>query len=77
MPRSRRNRRVRVVFRGESDVLASAFPELTPEFDDGNTVLVGAVLDQAQLRGIIEGADSLGFDLVSLNPIDPTARADV
>ena len=77
MPRARpHDRRFRVVFRGESDVLVSAFPELMPEFEDGNTALVGAILDQAHLWGILERADSLGFELVSLNPLESDRRRD-
>ena len=64
-------RRYRVVFRGASVVLARAFPDLTPEFVGGNTVLVGTIFDQAQLLGMLERADSLGFELISLNPIKP------
>jgi hypothetical protein len=64
-------RRYRIVFRGESAVLARAFPDLTPEFVGGDTTLVGTIVDQAQLLGMLERADSLGFELVSLNPIKP------
>jgi hypothetical protein len=64
-----RHSRFRVVFRGESDVLAGAFPNLTPEFRDGNTVLTGAILDRAQLQGILGRAESLGFELISVNPV--------
>ena len=53
--------RYRVVFRGESDVLAAAFPDLTSEFQDGNTVLTGTILDPAHLQGMLAQADSLGF----------------
>jgi hypothetical protein len=63
--------RYRIAFRGESDTLAAAFPDLAPSFEGGNTVLTGAILDRAQLQGILARADSLGFELVSVNPIDP------
>jgi hypothetical protein len=36
----------------------------------GNTVLTGAVLDQAHLHGVIERMQELGIELVSLNPLD-------
>ena len=65
-----RERCYRLVFRGEGDVLAGAFPDLTSEIAEGNTALAGAVLDQAQLRGIIDHAESLGLELVSVNPIE-------
>jgi hypothetical protein len=63
--------RYRIVFRGESDALAAAFPGLTPSFEDGNTALTGEILDRAQLQGILVRADSLGFELISVNPVDP------
>ena len=72
MPNARPlHRRYRVVFRGESAVLARAFPDLKSEFVGGNTALVGTIFDQTQLLGILERANSLGFELVSLNPITP------
>jgi hypothetical protein len=63
--------RYRIVFHGESDALAAAFPDLTPSFEGGNTVLTGAIVDRAQMQGILAHADSLGFELVSVNPIEP------
>jgi hypothetical protein len=59
----------RIVFRGESNVLAEAFPDLSLEFEDGNTVLTGPIPDRAQLQGLLAQADALGFELVSVNPI--------
>ena len=68
---SPRHRRYRVVFEGESETLARAFPDLRAEIDEGNTALVGTIRDQAELLGILDRADSLGFSLVSLNPVQP------
>lgn len=70
MPDSRsRGQRYRVVFRGQSEVLAAAFPEFESEYDGDNTALVGTIVDQAQLLGLVDRANSLGFVVVSLNPI--------
>jgi hypothetical protein len=69
-------KRYRIAFRGESDVLTAAFPDLTPSFEGGNTVLTGEILDRAQLQGILVRADSLGFELVSVNPVEPTMPGD-
>ena len=66
-----RHRQYRVVFEGESQTLARAFPDLRAELDEGYTALVGTIRDQAELLGILEQADSLGFTLVSLNPVQP------
>jgi hypothetical protein len=57
------------VFRGESDVLTTVFPDLTATFEEGNTVLTGAIPDRAHLQGLLAQADSIGFELVSVNPI--------
>ena len=62
------------MFHGESEALARAFPDLRAEFGEGNTALVGTIRDQSQLLGMLERADSLGFELVSLNPIDSESR---
>jgi hypothetical protein len=71
MPKTgRRHQGFRVVFRGESETLARAFPDLRAEFADGNTALVGTIRDQSELLGMLERADSLGFALVSLNPTE-------
>jgi hypothetical protein len=64
-------KRYRIAFRGESDALATAFPDLMSSFEGGNTVLTGEIVDRAQLQGILVRADSLGFELVSVNPIEP------
>jgi hypothetical protein len=66
---SRSHSRYRVVFRGESELLGAAFPDLTLEFEDGNTVLSGTIRDRAQLQGMLARADSLGFELVSVNSV--------
>jgi hypothetical protein len=40
------------------------------ETSGDETVLVGDVVDQAQLQGIIGWLSELGLEIVSLNPID-------
>jgi hypothetical protein len=64
-----RGQRYRLVFRGESETLASILPEFTPEFADDNTALVGTIVDQAHLLGIMDRAASVGVVLVSINPL--------
>ena len=73
---SQRTRWYRIVFRGESDVLASAFLDMTPEFEGGNTALVGEIIDDAHLHGILSRAQSLGFELVCLTPVPPESNRD-
>jgi hypothetical protein len=68
--------RYRFVFRGESELLASTFPEFTREFEGANTALVGTIVDQAHLLGLVDRADSLGFVLLSVNPLGPSEARD-
>jgi hypothetical protein len=41
--------------------------------EDGNTLLVGSVIDQAELHGILKKVRDLGMPLLSVNSIDPGA----
>jgi hypothetical protein len=70
MPTAGQHRDYEVVFHGESEALARAFPDRRVEFTDGNTSFIGAIRDQAQLFGVLHCADSLGFELGSVNPIE-------
>ena len=57
------------VLRGEiGDRFGLAFEGMRLERAQGNTVLTGAVLDQAHLHGVIEQIQELGLELVSVNP---------
>ena len=38
---------------------------------DGNTLLAGAVIDQAALHGILKKVRDLGMPLLSVNPVPP------
>ena len=59
----------RLVVRGElSERYATAFPGMSMEADGGNTVIVGPVIDQAHLHGLIDRVADLGLQLVSLTP---------
>lgn len=42
--------------------------------DDGNTLLTGAVVDQAALHGILKKVRDLGMPLLSVNFIGPDAQ---
>jgi hypothetical protein len=66
--------RYEIVVQGElSDRFAGAFGDV---FEDvcvrrlaGKTVIAGDVIDQADLHGLLERIQDLGFDLVSVNPV--------
>ncbi len=64
-----RPRSYRLVLRGElGDSFGVLFEGMRLERLAGTTVLTGDVTDQAHLLGIIERAQELGVELVSVNP---------
>lgn len=68
--RSRRGTRCEIIVRGELDArFASAFDEMTVFVERGRTHIVGDVIDQSQLLGLLERIASLGIELISVNPI--------
>ena len=57
----------RVVVRSElSDKYAVAFEGMEMEAKDGVTVLMGKIIDQPQLYGILERINGLGLELLSV-----------
>jgi hypothetical protein len=60
----------RIVVRGELDSrFANLFNGMQMEQRDGETVLTGRVLDQAQLHGFIERLEELGLELLTVEQI--------
>ncbi|WP_432081618.1 hypothetical protein [Streptomyces sp. WAC 04229] len=49
-----------------SAALARAFPELEHVEMDGQTVLYGAVVDEAQLYGLLDRCQSLGLRVLEM-----------
>jgi hypothetical protein len=48
-----------------------AFPTLHPDRRDGDTLLRGAVADQAALHGILAQIEALGLELIGLHRLPP------
>jgi hypothetical protein len=48
------------------DRLLTAFPDLVAVTDDGDTLLVGRLLDQSALHGVLGHIESLGLELVEV-----------
>jgi hypothetical protein len=67
----------RIVVRGElSKRYAPAFEGMTLKTGDGETAIVGLVIDQAQLHGLLNRVGELGLELISVNPtLEPTSSA--
>lgn len=67
----------RVVVRGElGDRFAVMFDGMRLSREDGTTVLTGKVADQAQLVGLIQQAQELGLELISVEQMSPTKSRD-
>jgi hypothetical protein len=49
-----------------SPTLLAAFPRLVPHSQDGDTVLAGALPDQAALYGTLERIEALGLELLEV-----------
>lgn len=63
--------RYRIVVEGElGPRFATVFEGMSIEHLDGDTVIVGTVVDQSQLQGVLEQIGRLGLKLVSLMPAD-------
>jgi hypothetical protein len=63
--------RYRIVVRGIlTDRLGSAFTGMTLQPCGGSTALIGAVVDQSDLFGILERVRSLGLELIRVEPAE-------
>jgi hypothetical protein len=61
----------RLVLRGElGDQFGFLFAGMRMSRQDGTTVLIGPVADQAHLVGIIDRTQELGLELISVGPPD-------
>jgi hypothetical protein len=65
----------KVVVRGElDDRFAYLFTGMQMQRVEGTTVLVGKVIDQAQLHGFIERIEELGLELLSVEQTSGSSR---
>jgi hypothetical protein len=54
--------------------MLSAFPDLRSQVDGPDTVLSGAVPDQAALHGILSKIEAMGLELVELRRVPNDAE---
>ncbi len=67
-----------IVVKGElGPTAASAFDGMRLEARDGETAIVGDVVDQAQLTGLLNRISDLGLPLVSVTPISETDLSEI
>jgi hypothetical protein len=58
-----------------ADRWAHWFPGLTITLEDsGDTLLIGPVIDQAALHGLLRKVRDLGMPLISVNRVEPEAE---
>ncbi len=68
--------RYRIVIRGTIvQPLVGPLTGMTSEADGDESVIVGDIVDQAQLRGVIGWLTDLGVEIVSINPAPAPERA--
>ena len=61
-----------IVIKGElGDLFSSAFDGMSLHAGDGETELVGDIVDQAQLQGVLAQVADLGLVLVRVSQTDP------
>jgi hypothetical protein len=67
----------RIVVRGElSQRYLPAFEGMTLATGDGQTAIIGPVIDQAHLHGLLNRVGELGLELISVNPaLEPASSA--
>ena len=54
------------------ETVLTAFPDLNTHTDKGDTVLTGAITDQAALHGVLGQIEALGIELVDVRRLEPT-----
>ncbi len=65
----------RIVIRGELiEPLVGAMEGMTVEVVGEESVLTGDLLDQAQLQGVLSWLNTLGVEIVSVNPSDTQSQ---
>ncbi|MGA9874817.1 MAG: hypothetical protein WBQ21_03320 [Solirubrobacteraceae bacterium] len=70
-----KQREYRIVVEGElSDDVEKAFDGMTLTREQGKTMLVGPVVDQAELQGLLQRVADLGLSLISATVIDSEDR---
>ncbi|HEX5911750.1 MAG TPA: hypothetical protein VFY54_01335, partial [Rubrobacter sp.] len=63
-------RAYRIVVRAEiGERFAAAFEGMEVRIAEGRTIITGEVIDQSHLHGILDRINSLGLELVSVQPV--------
>jgi hypothetical protein len=71
-PRESRPQVYQIRVRGRlGQAMRLAFPALRARADGGDTVLTGALADQAALYGVLAEAEALGLELIEVRRLPP------
>ena len=62
--------RYRIIVRGELTAPPGPLEGLSVQIEDGFSVIMGDIVDQAQLHGILNWLGGRGIEIVSLSPAD-------
>jgi hypothetical protein len=71
--------RYRIVVRGElaaSRICTGPLEGLTVRGEDGFSVIIGEIIDQAQLHGVLNWLGGRGIEIVSLSPTEGFGEAE-
>ena len=72
-PGGRQPQRYEIWVRGHlGETMRSAFPGLLAQPHGGDTVLTGALPDQAALHGVLAEIEALGLELLEVRRLPPT-----
>jgi hypothetical protein len=67
----------RIVVRSElSECYAAAFEGMKMEAKDGETILIGEIIDQPHLFGILDRINGLGLELLSVQALPDDAHSN-
>jgi hypothetical protein len=67
----------RIVVRSElSERYAAAFDGMHMEIKDGQTILIGEIIDQPHLFGILDRINGLGLELLSVQALPEDAHSN-
>ena len=58
-------------FLSVTKLVGALFPEFRIHIDDGDTVLSGALADQASVYGVLAAMESLGLELLEMRRVMP------
>lgn len=73
--RTRKSKTYQIVVGAEiGERFAAAFEGMDVRIADGRTSITGEVIDQSHLHGVLDRINSLGLELVSVQPVTEVSK---